>query len=300
MRLTCDDVRDLAAGFVLGALDAEEMAAVREHLAECPEAHAELAELGGVVLYLADALEPVEPPAGLRARLLDAAAADRPATTTGTAPAAGAPTAPPIAAAPAALPAAPAALPAAPVPFPTSEERARRAAAGRSRLGTWALGIAAILAIAVLGAWNVQLQSRLSSVEADLDAAQAYQQAVATVLDVGTQSGAQTAFLAAAKPGTRISGVAAAAPDGTLVMALHDLVPTAGDQVYEAWVIVGQNAPVPLGGFKVGADGTGVLRASTSLAEPGAVLALSLEPQPGATAPAGPIVSAGSLLAPAG
>jgi anti-sigma-K factor RskA len=281
MKLTCDDVRDLAAGFVLGALDAEEMAAVREHLAECPEAHAELAELGGVVPYLADALEPVEPPVSLRARLLQAAAADRTAM------------------APAAAPAEPpSAVPAAPIPFPTGEERSRRAAAGRNRLGTWALGIAAILAIAVLGAWNLQLQSRLSSVQADLDAAQAYQRGVAAVLDVGTQQGSQTAFLAAAKPGTKVGGVAAAAPDGTLLMALHDLAPTAGSEVYEAWVIVGQNAPVPLGGFKVGTDGTGVLRATTSLAQPGAVLALSLEPQPGATAPAGPIVSAGSLVAP--
>ena len=292
MKLTCDDVRDLAAGFVLGALDAAEMAAVREHLADCPEAHAELAELGGVVPDLADTLEPVEPPAGLRARLLAAAAAELAAAEPAATPVAAAP----VAAAPAA-PAAPAAAAPAPIAFPTAEERTRRAA-GRNRLGTWALGIAAVLAIAVLGAWNVQLQSQLDNVQASLAAAQAYQRGVAAVLDVGTQSGAQTAFLAAAKPGTRISGVAAAAPDGTLVMALHDLVPTAGDQVYEAWVIVGQNAPVPLGGFTVGTDGTGVLRASTSLAQPGAVLALSLEPQPGATAPAGPIVSAGSLVAP--
>ena len=280
MKLTCDDVRDLAAGFVLGALDGPTMAAVREHLAECPEAHAELAELGGVVPYLADSLDPVEPPEGLRARLLDAAATDRPAIAT-----------------PAAEPAAP---PPVPILFPSPEDRDGRAVTGRNRLGTWALGIAAILVIAVLGAWNLQLQSRLSGLQADLDSAQAYQRAVAAVLDVGTQSGAQTAFLGAATPGTRISGVAAAAPDGTVIMALHDLAPTAGSQVYEAWVIVGQNAPVALGAFTVGSDGTGILRASTSLAQPGVVLALSLEPLPGATAPAGPIVSTGSLVAPTG
>jgi anti-sigma-K factor RskA len=168
----------------------------------------------------------------------------------------------------------------------------------RSRIGTWALGIAAVLAIAVLGAWNVQLQARLAGVQADLDSAAAYQRGIAAVLDVGTRSGAQTAFLASTKPGVKTGGVAAAAPDGTVVMALHDLAPTAGNQVYEAWVIVGQEAPVALGGFTVGSDGNGLLRASTSLAEPGAVLALTLEPLPGATAPAGPIVSAGSLVAP--
>jgi anti-sigma-K factor RskA len=274
MKLTCDDVRDLAAGYVLGALDAEEMAAVREHLADCPEAHAELADLGGVVPYLADSLEPIEPPPSLRTRLLAAAAADLPATEPG-------------------------APHAAPIAFPSPEDRDRRAA-GRSRVGAWALGMAAVLAIAILGAWNLQLQSRLSGVQADLDAAQAYQRGIAAVLDVGAQKDAKTAFLAATKPGVKTGGVAAAAPDGTVVMALHDLVPTAGNEVYEAWVIVGQEAPVALGGFTVGSDGNGLLRASTSLAQPGAVLALTLEPLPGATAPAGPIVSAGSLVAPAG
>ena len=274
MKLTCDDVRDLAAGFVLGALDAEESAAVRAHLADCPEAHAELAELGGVVPYLADSLEPVEPPAGLRDRLLAAAAS-----------------------ASAGEPRVAEASSVTPIPFPSAEDRDRRAA-GRTRLGTWALGIAAVLAIAVLGAWNLQLQARLNGAQADLAAAEAYQRGIAAVLDVGSQSGARTAFLAAGKPGVRTGGVAAAAPDGTVVMALHDLVPTAGSEVYEAWVIVGQQAPVALGGFTVGRDGNGLLRASTTLAEPGAVLALTLEPLPGATAPAGPIVSSGSLVAP--
>ncbi|HEX5589656.1 MAG TPA: zf-HC2 domain-containing protein, partial [Candidatus Limnocylindrales bacterium] len=62
MTMSCDDVRDLAAGFVLGALTPDEAAAVRAHLATCPEAHEEIAELGGVVPYLAESLEPVEPP----------------------------------------------------------------------------------------------------------------------------------------------------------------------------------------------------------------------------------------------
>ena len=44
--LTCDEVRDLAPLFVLDALDPVEMAAVREHLATCTEAHEELVELG--------------------------------------------------------------------------------------------------------------------------------------------------------------------------------------------------------------------------------------------------------------
>ncbi|MBI3746457.1 MAG: anti-sigma factor [Chloroflexi bacterium] len=286
MKLTFDDVRDLASGYVLGALDAAEAAAIREHLASCPEAHAEIEALGGVIPYLAETLDPVEPPAGLRGRLLEAAAADRLTS-------AGDSVAVPVAAATRAQPAAP-------IAFPAPAERERRAAARTDRRLTWIAGIAAVLAVAVLGAWNLQLQSNLSGVQADLAAAQAYQRGVAAVLDIGTRTGAQTAFLAAAKAGLASSGVAAAAPDGTVVMAIHGLTPTAGSQVYEAWVIVGKDAPVALGGFTVSRAGTGVLRASTSLARAGAVLALTLEPVPGATAPAGPVVTAGSLTAPAG
>ena len=276
MNLTHDDVRDLAAGFVLGALTPEEDAAVRDHLASCTEPHPEIGELGGVVPYLAGSVEPVEPPAALRSRLLAAAAAERPVAERS---------------APAVATAAPAA-PAAPIPFPPADERAARP----SRLTTWAMGIAAALAIAVLGAWNLQLQARLSDVEGSLTAATAYQEGVADVLAVATQDGAQVAILTAtADAPTLAAGLAATGPDGTVVLSMHDLVPTTGTQVYEAWVIVGEAAPVPLGGFKVGAAGTGVFRGTMALAEPGAVLALTLEPGPGATTPKVPVLTIGTL-----
>ena len=43
--LSCEEVRDLAAGFVLDALEPDEMDAVRAHLAECADPHPEIAEL---------------------------------------------------------------------------------------------------------------------------------------------------------------------------------------------------------------------------------------------------------------
>src|SRR6185503_17988875 len=50
--------------------------AVRNHLAACPEPHAEIAELHSVVPALFEVVEPVAPPAGLKDRILAAAAAD--------------------------------------------------------------------------------------------------------------------------------------------------------------------------------------------------------------------------------
>lgn len=284
MNLSHDDVRDLAAGFVLGVLTPEEEAAVRDHVAACAEPHPELAELGGVVPHLAESVVPVEPPVALRARILAAAAAEQPAASA----------TPP---APAPADAAPVVAPTpAPISFPTADERSARAAARPSPLRTWAMGIAAVLAIAVLGAWNLQLQGRLSDVEGNLAAATAYQEGVARVLAVATQDGAQVAILAATPDApTAAAGLAATGPDGTVVISMHDLVPTTGTQVYEAWVIVGEAAPVPLGGFRVGAAGTGVFDGSTALAEPGAILALTLEPGPGATTPTAPVLTIGAL-----
>ena len=43
--LGCDEVRDLAASFVLDALEPDEADALRDHLAWCPQAHEEMIEL---------------------------------------------------------------------------------------------------------------------------------------------------------------------------------------------------------------------------------------------------------------
>jgi anti-sigma-K factor RskA len=77
-------------------------------------------------------------------------------------------------------------------------------------------------------------------------------------------------------------------------MAMRELPPTTGDQVYEAWVIIGDAAPVALGGFRVGDSRTGSLDGSGPAAVEGAVVALTLEPGPGRTAPEGPVVAVGT------
>ncbi len=78
---------------------------------------------------------------------------------------------------------------------------------------------------------------------------------------------------------------------------MQDLAPTTGDQVYEAWVIGGDGTPVPLGSFKVGANGTASFAAGGLPVAPGIVLALTREPGPGATTPTLPIVSKGVATA---
>jgi len=273
--LTCDEVRDLAGSFVLDALDADEAAAVREHLATCPEAHEEIAELGGVVPVLAASVPVVEPPAGLKARVLAAAQADLEDRTRASAPLAEEATAA------GAVGAAGTSEAAAPIAFPGPAERERRR---RRPVAAWALGIAAVVAIALLGASTLVLRSQL-------DQAQAYQQSVQAVLDVAAKPGSLTAVLTA--DGGTGTGLAAIDSAGAVTMAMQDLAPTAGGQVYEAWVIGGDGVPVPIGSFQVGNTGTGSMSGSGVTATSGAVLALTLEAGPGATTPTLPIISKG-------
>jgi hypothetical protein len=271
--LTCDEVRDLAGSFVLDALPDAEAAAVRGHLASCPEPHPEIAELAGVVPVLHASIRPMDPPPALKDRIMAAAAADLDARlreAASTAPAAG-----------------DGIDLGRPRPGPRTEPL-RLPDVRQPRL-SWALGLAAVLAIVLLGGWNLGLQ-------AELDSARAYQAKVASVVEAAGQPGALAVVMRGAS-GDGPTGIAAVSASGDMRIAMRDLAPTTGDEVYEAWVIEPDTAPVALGDFRVATDGVGYLEASGLPAEPGIVLALTREPRPGMTAPSTDPVSLGTATA---
>ncbi len=257
--MTHEQVLDLAAPFVLGALTPDEERAVREHLATCALSHEELAELGSVVAALAESVEIVEPPASLRDRVMAAAARDLETRRSAAPQSIARPMRPPA-------------------------DVATIRPARPARLG-WALGLAAVLAIAALGAWNLSLRS-------DLDAATAYRQHVEQVLTAAARTGSHSAILSS-KENPAIGGLAVVASDGSVQVIMRGLAPTSGARVYEAWLIAGLNAPVPIGSFTVGSDGSGYLAAGGAPAAAGVTVALTLEPGPGASTPTTPIISAG-------
>ncbi len=80
LQYACADIDALSGALALGAVDADELRAASEHLATCPEPHAELRSLMGADLALATSLEPIQPSAGLRDRLM-ATVADMPQET---------------------------------------------------------------------------------------------------------------------------------------------------------------------------------------------------------------------------
>jgi Anti-sigma-K factor rskA len=241
------------------------MATVRAHLAECPEAHAEFEELGSVLPVLLASVDQVEPSAALRGRILDAARGER------------------------MRPAIPATAPARDIRSAPSLLDRLGLGSSRSRPAWAGLGIAAVLAVVVLGAWNLQLQSSNQELAA-------YQRGVAAVIDAASRPGAQLAVLAASSPSSPAAGIAALRPDGTVAIAMRGLAPTSGAQVYEAWLVAtGGNAkPVPIGGFQVGGNGSGTLVATNAAPSPGVVVALTLEPGPGATTPTLPLIASGA------
>ena len=280
---THEEVLELAGAFVLGALEPAEEAAVRAHLATCSRPHDEIAELGAVLPVLAESVPIVEPPAGLRARIMAAAADDLAARSAG-APAAqarqaapGDPAFEPVTTTPAVASAAATAA------FPGPEEREARAAR-RTSTGARLMRIAAVFAIVALGGLSLLLGVQLN-------AARSYEQGVASVLEVASQPGSLTAILTA--DGGTGSGLAAVSASGAVTIAMQDLAPTSGNQVYEAWWIAGDSAPAPIGSFTVGNAGTAVFEGGPLPTTGPLVLALTREPGPGATTPTMPIISKG-------
>ncbi|WP_151524089.1 anti-sigma factor [Serinicoccus kebangsaanensis] len=69
------DMHDLAAAYAVDAVDPDERAAFEAHLADCDRCRREVEELQDLALVLSDGLE-VEPPAQLRASVLDLVATE--------------------------------------------------------------------------------------------------------------------------------------------------------------------------------------------------------------------------------
>jgi len=136
--MTHSQAEELAGAFALGALDRDEDAAVRAHLADCREAHPELEAALGAGIVMAESLEPVSPSASVRDRLM--ATIER-------------------------------------MPQAKSQPGVEPARDSRRGWLDWLsprvarpLAVAAVAAVIAVGAWNIGLQSQLGQRDAALRA----------------------------------------------------------------------------------------------------------------------------------
>ena len=249
---------DLAAAYVLDALDPDETRAFEARLADDPALQAEVRAQREALAALADAVPPRRAPAALRDRVLSEARSVR--------------------------------------PIGSATSRAERAAKdarepGRPSRLPWFVAAAATVAAVALGISNRDLVERVDTSDerlAQLEAAlgEAGEQVasrdslLASLLgpDVRTASLASTG----AEPSARLFWNGAT---GEVVVTAFGLPPAPEGRTYQLWGIGGGADPVSLGTFQTTADGTAVVRATAPLGVDFEVSAMTEEPVGGSPQP---------------
>jgi hypothetical protein len=283
MTIRCDRVRELAPGFVLGALDAADMAAVHEHLVGCREPHPELRELGGVLPYLAVALEPVEPPARLRAAILAAAQADLAAHPRSAQAASRRVAAMPTAASAGETAAleADAAEPVSGSGSVVSLASVRRSR--RRRALVWATRIAAAVAVVAVVGYGYGVIREPGAAPSESP----------PLSVIGQQS--RFGVLAAAPSAGQAHGLLVLMPTDHLYVYVNGLAPTTGDQVYMVWITAGKDVSLA-GYFRVNSQGDGTVQMDNVPRAPSLWIQVCIEPNEHVTKPTGPTVASGTIF----
>ena len=206
------EARGLLGAFALGAIDAEEAATVREHLATCAECQVEISQLWAMVDVLRNTVEPLDPPPALRDRIAAAIIAE------------------PGSSLPATAPPASAALksPARIAPGERIADPIRKPASFWSRATPWAAAAAILLVLSAgLLVWNLRLRDQIVGAPVTETIALA-------PTDVAPNASGQVTYLA---------------EDDLFIVDVRDLPPLEADQVYEVWLIGEDGVPAPAGVF---------------------------------------------------
>jgi hypothetical protein len=269
--LTCQQVRELAPGFVLGALEPEELIAVQDHIDACDAGHPEMDEFGGVVGYLALAVEPLPPPEWLRESLISAAKADLKARSR---------------------------------IGKTVERRAMTVAPAPLEAQVEAQAPQAGNLISLSAARVLRHRRAIFATVASIAAALAIVAAGVTYIVPGPSADASSEYINALnQPDTRKLHVASAdavgdialLPNGTLYINLTGLGPTANDEVYAIWVTGDDGVPVKTGTFRVAGDGAAFLQVRGVSTSANLGVEIRKEANDSVVVPTGPIVVAGNI-----
>jgi hypothetical protein len=251
------EYEELAAGYVLGALEPDDEHVFQQHLDGCPVCEANVRELEAVVGELAYTVPPLDPPdtlwAGIR-REIRPQAARRPA-------------------------------------IPGAPEPSAGAGARRLRVLPALAAAAAILLVVVLSLWNLNLRDQNAVYR---DRVAALERATELANDPGASL--VTLDDQAGTTGARATVIASSRQDRG-VLLIENLPPLQRNRVYELWGIPGGRLPdaekalvfVPLR-----RQGTQALQFEVPI-QPGTVFAITEEPGPdGSEKPTPPPVLLGA------
>jgi anti-sigma-K factor RskA len=244
------EYEELAAGYVLGALEPDDEQVFRRHLDGCAACEANVRELEAVIGELAYAVPQVDPPdtvwAGIR-REIRQEAAPRPAA-------------------------------------PRPEVPSVAAGAGRRRRGRRVLpglaAAAAVLLVAALSVWNLNLRDentlyrdRVAALERATQLANDPNAALVTMDDSPGPVGAAGTVIASSR-------------EDRGVLIVENLPPLARDRVYELWAVPGgvfEKAEKALVFQPLHRPGTQTLLFEAPI-QPGTVFAITEEPAPDGSA----------------
>jgi anti-sigma-K factor RskA len=263
-----DALRDSLGLYVLGGLTPAESTEVEVHLASCDECSAAVRALQMSTNALAFTVDPADPPAHVRTQLLHTIAS----------------------------------MPARP--------DIRRAAARRSTLPPWLAAAAAIVAAVGLGGYAAQLRGQVRALEQQLNSAmlqlQSNDRQMAQARLVVADAQRQLSILAAPDVAHMDLKGQPAAPQASaralwsrsrgLLFAASNLPPVPPGQAYQLWVISGRLAPISDGWvFNTDAAGSVTTMFSTPITMPApTVVAVTVSPAGGVSAPVGPMYLVGS------
>ncbi len=255
------DFADLAAGHALNALSDVDERAYQEALAGNPHWSSHVRDAADAVAAISATVEPVEPPASIRASLLSRIA-DLPQEQSQ--PVEGAADVEDFAAA---------------GPAPIEPERATASVESGWGLRRWFTLAASIVAVLVLGFGAVTVSQQLSRPTS-----------LVALEQVTSAPDAQSA--STTMPGGVVATAHWSASTGQSVLVTEGMPPLDGDQTYELWFVRGET-PIAAGIFETDAEGraTAVLQGEF---HSGDVIAVTVEPaggSPDGTPSSAPVVA---------
>jgi anti-sigma-K factor RskA len=260
--MTHDELRELTSGYALGVLSEDDRRALEAHLPTCRECSLEVRELAHVAAGLAHAVPQVDPPASLRARVLDAAlegTATRAPSSTGRA----------------------------------STPIAVWLAAAAS-IAAIALGLYTLTLRQRIDDLRTELRNANARFERELQIARASADRANRVSVILAAADVTRIDLAGQTKAPQAAGRAYWSRSGGLIFTATNLPALPTGKQYQLWVIPPGKSPVSAGLLDLDADGRAIVLVDPTTAAQVGTVAVSVEDTGGAQQPTGDIVLAGT------